>query len=388
MMLTKAINNLLEVLIRNICKLYIIDKNLIVLVFKGYSGSNLSPLMKLISNGKLEGYDVEIVREYIRTNTNRFEKLKMMWIKYKLLNKAKLIITTHGPMKVKRRTINLELWHGFPIKGMNLMDGNISKRKSFENIDYAISLSSTYSSLLNSCIGIDGEKYKITGYPRNDTLFKSDGRKLLSNIFGWNLSNKKIILFMPTYRKTHSTRSEDGKKNYSNFFGFDYFDVEDFNSFLESNDYIFVLKLHPNEEEIFKTSFNYEYENIKLLLGSTLSEYQTDLYEIVNAADVLITDFSSIYFDYLLLNRPIIFTPVDIESYSNKRGFLVNPIEFWLPGDICLNYNDLIKKIKDNILTDKNATRRNVIKNIVHKNDDSDSLTRVIDLIKDIMKTS
>ena len=380
------IGNLLKTIIINITKLYKIENNLIVLVFGGYSGSNLNPIIQEIDNGKLGEYRVKVIREEVYFNSSNIKKIKLMWNKFKSINKAKLVITTHGPMKSKKKTINLELWHGFPLKAMNLMDGNTPKKESLNKINYLISLSSTYSTILNSCFGIDGGKYRITGYPRNDYLFKSQGRKILSHLINKDLSNKRIIFFAPTFRKSKANRDDDGNKKNTNFFGFEKFDMGEFNSFLESNNIIFILKLHPNEEGLFENMFRVNYNNILLLLGSKLLEFKTDLYETINAADLLITDYSSIYFDYLLLNRPIIFTPVDVESYKNTRGLLLEPYEFWIPGDICLNYNELTEKILENLKADKNKESREDIRKIVHRHKDSNSTNRVIKLIDDFMQ--
>ena len=57
-------------------------------------------------------------------------------------------------------------------------------------------------------------------------------------------------------------------------------------------------------------------------------------YDFLNVVDVLITDYSSIYFDYLLLNRPIIFHMPDLEEYQKKRGFILDPLDEWTPGDM------------------------------------------------------
>ncbi len=59
-------------------------------------------------------------------------------------------------------------------------------------------------------------------------------------------------------------------------------------------------------------------DNLHILEDNYLRDKRLDLYEVVNAADLLITDYSSIYFDYLLLDRPIIFTPLDLEEYRKK----------------------------------------------------------------------
>lgn len=161
---------------------------------------------------------------------------------------------------------------------------------------------------------------------------------------------KKIFLF-PTYRSRKD--SKDGNYNYSNIFGFRKFNYKDFDKFLEKNEIKLFLKLHPNDEkeEIGKIN-KLKLNNLFVITEENLSAKDIDLYETLNSCDLLITDYSSIYFDYLILNRPIIFNPVDITEYSETRGFLLNPYDFWTPGPKVYTQEELeteiIRCISDN----------------------------------------
>jgi len=119
-----------------------------------------------------------------------------------------------------------------------------------------------------------------------------------------------------------------------------------------------------------------------------LLEEKIDLYEVINAADLLITDYSSVYFDYLLLDRPIIFTPLDLEQYKKNRGFLAEPYDFWAPGPKCINYNELKNEISKCFRNKKYYEKeRKTIKKIVHHYTDGNSTQRIFEMIDEMMST-
>src|SRR5699024_10461945 len=128
--------------------------------------------------------------------------------------------------------------------------------------------------------------------------------------------------------------------------------------------------------------YNNQLNNVHVLRDLDLIEKNLDLYELVNAADLLITDYSSIYFDFLLLDRPIIFIPLDIEEYRKTRGFLAEPYEYWTPGPKSFCYEDfekqILRSLKDN---DYYKDERRVICNMVHHYKGSNSSRRVMNLI-------
>ncbi|KLO21175.1 CDP-glycerol glycerophosphotransferase family protein [Marinitoga sp. 1155] len=363
--------------------------NIITFYYRSHSGSNAYSLYKLSPETMKEKY---ILRLYKKRNVSIKKMIKKfdfkginLYIKeYININSSKLIITTHGPIMKKRKILNLELWHGFPLKAMGLMDTRISndykKKNSWKNIDYIISYSVLYNTLMVACTGANIEKFVITGMPRNDFLFKSDGKKNLSKIF--EVGNKKVVFFMPTFRKGY--KGEEGNKNFNNVFGFEKFNEKEFLKFLKLNNILFIAKLHPNEEN--KVKININEDNFKLLKDSDLEKNDLDLYELINGVDLLITDYSSIYFDYLLLDRPIIFTPVDLEEYRQTRGLLLEPYNQWTPGEKATSQNSLQETILKVFTKDKYKSKRNELKNIVHYYQDGNSSQRVWNLIDKIME--
>ena len=86
---------------------------------------------------------------------------------------------------------------------------------------------------------------------------------------------------------------------------------------------------------------------VVLLTSDAYNEHAEDLYCLLPATDALITDYSSVYFDYLLLNRPIGFVVDDLEHYRRQRGFLLEPVERWMPGEHFRSVNDLEGFIRD-----------------------------------------
>ena len=85
-----------------------------------------------------------------------------------------------------------------------------------------------------------------------------------------------------------------------------------------------VLKPHPQEEKLIVKYFkNYPMKNLLILKSKHLDIFKIDFYEVLNCGDILITDYSSIFYDFLLLNKPILFIPPDIKEYEVDRGFLM-----------------------------------------------------------------
>ena len=91
--------------------------------------------------------------------------------------------------------------------------------------------------------------------------------------------------------------------------------------------------------------------------------------QILNKADALISDYSSVAVDYLLLDRPIGFAVDDLDRYSKARGFIFDDVEEWLPGAILKNEEDIVEFIKDVACNkDVESVRRNKLKKLFHDN--------------------
>lgn len=109
------------------------------------------------------------------------------------------------------------------------------------------------------------------------------------------------------------------------------------------------------------------------------------MYELLPAFDLLITDYSSIYFDWLLLDKPIVFFIPDLSSYQETRDFLLSPLDFWMPGIKCKTVSELIEAFED-LKRDRFKDERKRLKRIVHHYQDRQSCDRVFLAIKEIIE--
>jgi CDP-glycerol glycerophosphotransferase (TagB/SpsB family) len=236
-----------------------------------------------------------------------------------------------------------------------------------------------------ACTLTNPYRHLITGAPRNDFLFDSDGRRNLEQIIQTNLDHKKIILFVPTFRMGYS--KTQGSKNLSNIFGFEEFDAKTFNDFLSNNNILFVYKLHPNEEAFYSEYTDLISPDFSFRLNDQiLTENGLDFYEIVNCADILITDYSGIFIDYLLLDRPIIFAPIDLENYTKTRNFLYSPFNEWTPGKKVLAQDELVFEIANLIDgVDEFRSQRRSATNIWHEHQDNKSSERTLKLVENLL---
>ena len=251
--------------------------------------------------------------------------------------------------KVRRETKVLQLWHGTGSIKKFGQDSNKGRIKELEkrlnsNIDYLFVNSDLLTDEYAGAFGVDKAKVYATGLPRTDWLLKliNDDKldeKLntikdkISRKKNISIKGKKIILYAPTFRDDEV----DNPKLHIN--------IEKLMKSLPDNIILF-LRLHPfvssafNEKDLLPNSFN-------------VSDYK-DLNELMVVSDGLITDYSSLIFDYCVLNKPMYFFADDIVEFGlNGRGFYLD-YNKELPGIIPDSEEDLARIIiKD--LSDKNS---------------------------------
>ena len=159
---------------------------------------------------------------------------------------------------------------------------------------------------------------------------------------------------MPTFR--------DSGRDFLKFL-----DLTTFNKFGLINNLLFIFKLHPDTLIKKRESLN----NILFY------ESSKDIYPILPLSDLLITDYSSIYTDYLFLNKPILFFPFDKEEYiKNDRAFQFDYDEF-TPGPKAYNQQELERLILNILNDDHFANQRDKIKKLAFKYDDDKASERI-----------
>ena len=288
------------------------------------------------------------------------------------LLRAKAICLSHGfgdisNIRLSSKTKVVQLWHGIPLKKIGVLDRSfdINQKKNYaansQCYDMVISCSKTEQKNLAKCFSIDENLVKVTGLPRNDTLLKEKEASLLKR---YPFLNSKIILHAPTFRDT-------GKP--VDYFPFPDLELERIYQFLEINNAYLLLRGHVNEGMI--AALPEKYNN--RIISANQDKFE-DVMELLKYVDVLITDYSSIYIDFLLLDRPVIFLPYDIDEYQQYRGFLydyaaVTPgpkpktldsfleeMGKALKGELVIDYN----KVKDqfHLYQDDNSSKRVLMK--------------------------
>ena len=356
----------------------------ILLLQESHSGSNTYALFNLVSDKLNKKYEIILLCESEPSTLIDFVK------KHALLASAKLIITTHASYKPSNKNIHFQLWHGPFVKKNGIMvpeesKNMLSSRSSWRKADYIMSYSETYTTFMNACMVTHPSKYIISGAPRNDLLLLSDGKSNMKKIYGDKIKGYKTILFMPTFRKNSNVNRIS--KSIDRLFGFDQFSLEKFDQFLEINNCKLIFKLHPHSEETVLRLFDdYSLNNLLILKNEDLVKNSLDLYELINATEMLITDYSSVFYDYLLIDRPMIFTPTDINSYQQDRGFVIESFASWAPGPKALTQDELHVEIKKCLL-DKNyyADKRTWLRDLNHRYKDGNSSERLWSFIDSIM---
>lgn len=261
----------------------------------------------------------------------------------KIVKKAKYIFTATGIFDIGSENASLvggaysiNLWHGIPLKKIMYDDefSPLQKRNIFSKLldkfplrhYFVISTSSAITQIYQSAFQVNQSSILELGQPRNDYFFDdSYPESSIMKIF----NNKKIIAYMPTHRN-------EGSKQINLQ---ELMDLERLNQWCEKTNTIFVIKkhfYHSKEENLIKS-----YSSIIDVTNEKL-----DAQELLKYADILITDYSSCYIDYLLLNRPILFYNFDYDDYLKKDRSLYFPYEDVTPGAKCQSFNELFETLQ------------------------------------------
>lgn len=258
----------------------------------------------------------------------------------------------------KRKGVEvIQVWHAC---GAIKKFGNALPRKySIKNYDYVIANSEYWKKPYSEAFSTKEENVVVTGMPRVDCLFDQkylteSKNKLLAKYPV--LKGKKIILYAPTFRGNI----------YKGFSMLPFDGIQFINSF-EENTYL-LYKLHP----LLKNISIPQHPRI-------LDVFEEDTHELFALSDMLISDFSSIIFDFSILNKPMYFYMPDLDRYLKDVGCYVDVS--MLPGKICKNVNELI-----NVIQDQEIGNIEEFKNIFFKFQDGQNIKRVTELIYTILK--
>lgn len=274
----------------------------------------------------------------------------------------------------------VDFFHGAPLKrfgwdNTNEIGGNgivtvlkVVYQVLYFGYDIGISSSMYLENTLKSATTITFGRIESTGFPRNDILYQE------INDWGFGAdteavermqtSDKKMIMYLPTWR------------SYDEYSFQEIMHLEEMNEWADENDSIVVFKLHPSSNIDDETIENYD--NLWLMQQSV------DLQPLLKETDILISDYSSVHNDFLLLDRPIVFYPFDLERYQEYRGF-VRDYDFFTPGPKAYNFDELLDRLDEVIEDDNYQEEREEIRNKLFDNQDGNSSERVWNIVMEDM---
>lgn len=270
------------------------------------------------------------------------------------------------PINIRENTDLVQVWHAagafktFGFSRVGRPGGPSPKSRNHRNYSKATVSSEGVREHYAEGFGITVDKVYPTGVPRSDIFFDKEYsnhvKKVLFERFPF-VNGKKVILFAPTFR---------GNGQSSAYYPYETINFKElYDAF--KDEYVFLFKMHPFIKN--KLSIPYEYSEFFYDVSSF-----REINDLLLITDILITDYSSVCFEFALLNKPMLFYAFDVEEYIQERDFYYDYYDF-IPGPLVKTTSEIVEKIKnEKFETEKieafvnyffNDTLGNASKNIV-----------------------
>lgn len=279
----------------------------------------------------------------------------------------------------KKDQVYLQTWHGTPLKrlahdilvpkGTTFYRSKVNEEKMHQSYDtdvarynYMVSPSRFTTEVFQSAFQIDCERLIETGYPRNDCLSTVTSKQIIDIKEKYNIpKDKKVILYAPTWRD-----------NSYNAKGYTFSLTVNFSLWKEllGDEYVVVFKPHY----LIVNTFDKE----KYLGFVYFMDAASEISELYVISDLLVTDYSSVFYDYAILKKPMYFYMYDLESYQKElRGFYID-IYHDLPGKVIVIEKELLLAIKNNTY---NYQCLETFNQRFNNQEDGNASKRVIDIV-------
>ncbi|QDK67003.1 CDP-glycerol glycerophosphotransferase family protein [Bacillus halotolerans] len=370
----------------------LLPRNNKLILFESYSGKQFScnprAIYEYLQENK-DRYDYKLIWSIDKRYMSALEGVDAAYIKrfsFKWLwymATAKYWITNSRlPLWIPKpkKTLYVQTWHGTPLKKLaNDMDevhmpGTTTEKykqnflREASKWDYLISPNAYSTEIFKSAFQFNKEIIEA-GYPRNDILYSSNKESLIKKVkqeLGIN-EDKKVILYAPTWRDNEFKKVGQYKFELQ-------FDLEELRKEF-GDSVVILLRMHYLVSENF---------NLKKYKGFALdvSSYR-DIRDLYLISDLLVTDYSSVFFDYINLKRPIVFFVYDLPIYRDAiRGFYLN-FQEEAPGYLVETKEELISKLKSILKNPTLSSNYDTYYNLFCKLDDGEASKRVINRIFD-----
>ena len=305
--------------------------------------------------------------------------------------RAKYIFICFGKLDVNPFLINgaisVQFWHGVPMKKI-CNDDKFSTITPFKreilrvffpfvyefNYKYHISTSDIFNPIIKDAFLIQDEQIISAGYPRNDIYFENKKELQFISKLKEEYNNPTIVAYLPTHR---GALVQD--VDYFTEFGFKY---DKFNRYLNENNKIFIYKNHFCVDKKLDTIG----DNQDRIIQISNNDIDDDLNLFLTSVDILITDYSGVYFDFLLTERPIIFAAFDLQEYISSSRELYFDYNEIACGPIAENWDEVLDAIDELNNNDQYTKSRNYYNTLFNKYNDAENCKRVYQALTEYNK--
>ncbi|MBJ35489.1 MAG: hypothetical protein CMB62_02620 [Euryarchaeota archaeon] len=284
--------------------------------------------------------------------------------------RARYIVIHHGTQDIpfshsidfRRRNV-VNLWHGITVKSLGYRIKNHSKdslKSEIDNYRFMIGSSDLDSFAMQACFKKSGKNIWVTGLPRNDLLVCKDENisKNLKKGLQWlenQINQRTMVLYMPTYRDNVDYNPKFSKE-----------EIKQLESLLKSKNAVLGVKIHPNAPPI-------AFDSLPIINLSDCPCQEVGLF--LRKADILVTDYSSVWVDFLLMDRQIVSYCPDLLNYEETRGLLYD-YSYIFPGKINQTFELFLTELRKSFST--SITEKQFrIKHLFHKFLDGKNSERV-----------
>lgn len=288
---------------------------------------------------------------------------------------ARHVITTHSVFRKHRppggQTV-VNIWHGELVKPVGRLDGAPPVPST-----RATATSSVGQAFRCAEFDLAPSQVLVVGAPRNDRMLRAD-RMAVRRAALDGRCDRLLFLSLPTYREAVRIGRVDGAPH-TGLLPLDAAATEATDRWLRDHDAVLLAKPHP----LAPKPESERYGNVQAIDSEWLTRRSLTLYTLLKGVDCLITDASSVWVDFLLTDRPVVFAFPDIEAYRRTRGLNLEPYELWAPGRLVTTGRELLEEMERIAAGEDGYERvRRDAKLRLHKYTDDRSTSRLLDALE------
>lgn len=311
------------------------------------------------------------IRKRVKYGVNMKTRLRL------ILKKMRAVMIIDENLQISKflpDTIHIYLSHGSPIKSLH------DYYNCLKDTDYVLCQSEFWRPIDSYEFKVPEDRFAIKGFPRNDALFSD--RVSMAELFGKEY--KKVIVWYPTFRQ-HKNHNEKQVVHVESLpVLHDAEAVRRVNEIAAKYGVLIVLKPHPAQD--LALIHELELDHLNFIDDSFYREHGISAYEFLGQTDALITDYSSVLFDYLLTGKPVALTWEDFEEYKKKIGFAID-MELLRPCAEMLDTPEDFERFLGDLAAgnDPHREQREELTRLTNRYVDGEATKRVVDWLESLL---